>query len=75
MCLAPEDMQEIADALPPLKQFEATIECMPAYGWQIRLANGKFLMAFKDLTRETSTPFYYSTKPEAEMWLDRYLRG
>lgn len=80
--LTPEDMQEIADALPPLKQFEATIECVPAYGWQIRLANGMFLMAFKDLTRcdgvnfqETSIPFYYSTKPEAEVWLDRYLRS
>lgn len=58
-----------------LKQFEATIECVPAYGWRIRLANGKFLMPFKGLTRETSTPFYYSTEPKAEMWLDRYLRG
>ena len=76
------DMQQITDALPPLPRCEATIECVPEKGWQIRLANGMFLMVYKDVCRieginyqEVSGPYYYKTKSEARHRLNDYLRS
>jgi hypothetical protein len=78
--LTEQDKQQLADAMPPLAGCEAIIECIPSRGWQIRLANGMFLMAYKDMCRveginyqEVSGPYYYETKQEAEKHLTAYL--
>lgn len=58
-----------------------TIECVPSKGWQIRLANGMFLMAYQDHCRpsgmnfqEINSPHYYETKAIAQDWVNSYLK-
>lgn len=72
------ERQDVCEVeLPPLPRCEATIECVPSRGWQIRLANGMFLgivekLGFIRLT-EMATPYYYATTQEAEKQLTAYL--
>lgn len=58
---------------------QATIECVPSCGWQIRLENGWFLIpkieACEMVFEQSTAPFYYLTKRDAENILADYLRG
>ena len=75
------EQQVSMETLPPLPRCEATIECVPSRGWQIRLANGMFLSidyAMEDDKLEFyhgTIPYYYVTKKDAEQHLTDYLRS
>ena len=60
----------------------ALIEHVPSRGWQIRLANGMFLVTYIDHTKmseqvygESNIPHYYPTKEITEHNLADYLRS
>jgi len=62
---------------PLMEENESTIELVPSKGWQIRLANGKFLVITHLLNgtnyHEFTAPYYYDTKEAAQNIVADYL--